>query len=99
MSTPKPMASNGTITTPPPRPVSAPRKPASSAPSNSHKVITKTLKGDSPDSSRVSGGVSSVLSALPDLHWMRIQPPFHVRGGNGEGLKELRRIIEWTQYP
>src|SRR5262245_3832969 len=45
MSTPNTIASSGTITTPPPRPVSAPRKPAAIDPSQTIRVKWKTFKG------------------------------------------------------
>src|SRR5574340_115134 len=43
ISTPNPRVKSGTITTPPPRPVSDPKKPAVSAPSQTSNVISSTF--------------------------------------------------------
>src|SRR5215471_6437044 len=61
MSTPKTKASNGTITTPPPNPVSAPRKPATKEPNamktvKASMVINQRRERSAPDGRHCSGG-------------------------------------------
>src|SRR5215472_11491149 len=74
MSTLKTKASNGTITTPPPNPVSAPRKPATKEP-NARKtvkasmVINQRRERSAPDGRHCRGSsqlVEGVIAA--DLH-------------------------------
>src|SRR5262245_62144061 len=55
MSTPKPRASSGTMITPPPSPVSAPRKPAAVDPSATSRVNARTLITPVPRIGRLIG--------------------------------------------
>src|SRR5262245_26954947 len=48
MSTPKPRTRSGTITTPPPSPVSAPKKPAATDPRQSSSVNSSTVINSPP---------------------------------------------------
>jgi hypothetical protein len=60
MSTPNPNTSNGTITTPPPKPVNAPRKPATTDPRPRATVNSRTFIATLYGSPGETGGRHSV---------------------------------------
>src|SRR5215469_15351521 len=84
MSTPKTKASNGTITTPPPNPVSAPRKPATKEPNamktvKASMVINQRRERSAPDGRHCRGG-SKLAEGV-------ITANLHSRSADGSSLE------------
>src|SRR5438105_3376484 len=79
MSTPKTSTSSGTITTPPPRPVNAPRKPAASDPSQTRTVNSQIFMDAA--SRGVVSRVQPTCHAAHQLHtFSRSLPEEDLRG-------------------
>src|SRR5215472_2371139 len=107
MSTPKTSASNGTMTTPPPNPVSAPRNPAMNEPSairtvKASMVICKGPEEAAPDAGNCRGS-TELAEASPHYHARfrdprcRLARAFSLFRNVCLGCKNPRRV-EWRDH-